>query len=306
MAKILGLGGVSIDLIGTVARIPDWDEVEYIAEHQKQQGGMVATAMAAVSRLGGNAEFIGGIGQDELGMYALQCFQKSEIHTERVKCFPEQSTAFTFVIVDEHSGKKAFFHYKGVQNNAELGIQDIDFTGVQFLHLDGFWFDTALRTARHAKEQGITITLDISPNNNNPQITELFQVADYIIPSYIFARRFTGEHDPFRAAQHFLQYGAKAIILTQGEEGCFVQTQEEAYHLPAFTVPVIDTTGAGDTFHGAFLVGLSKEYELRQTVIFASAVAALKCTKLGGQAGIPTFKETLRFLQKHGYGQEFS
>lgn len=305
MANIVGIGGVSIDLIGTVPRIPDWDEIEYIAEHQKQQGGMVATAMAAVSRLGGDAEFIGGIGQDELGSYALQCFQESGIHCERVKRFLDQATAFTFVIVDEHSGQKAFFHYKGVQNNAGLGIEEIDLTGVQFLHLDGFWFDTALQTARHAKEQGITITLDISPNNNNPRITELFQIADYIIPSYIFARRFTGEHDPFRAAQHFLQYGPKAVILTQGEEGCFVHTQEGAYHLPAFTVPVVDTTGAGDTFHGAFLVGLSKGYALRQTVIFASAVAALKCTKLGGQAGIPTFEETQRFLQKHGYEQEF-
>lgn len=305
MAEILGLGGVSIDLIGRVSRIPAWDEIEYIAEHQKQQGGMVATAMTAVSRLGTDAEFIGGIGEDELGTYALQCFQKSGIHCERVQRFPGQSTAFTFVIVDEHSGKKAFLHYKGVQNNAELGTQHIDLSGVRFLHLDGFWFDTALRVARQAKQHGITITLDISPNNKHPQIRELFQVADYMIPSYMFAQRFTGEHDPFLAAQHLLQYGAKAVIITQGEEGCFLRTPEETYHLPAFTVPVIDTTGAGDTFHGAFLVGLHRGYDLRKTVIFASAVAALKCTKLGGQAGIPTFEETQQFLQKQGYGQEF-
>lgn len=305
MAEILGLGGVSIDLIGRVSRMPAWDEVEYIAEHQKQQGGMVATAMTAVSRLGDDAEFIGGIGEDELGAYALQCFQTSGIHCERVQRFPGQSTAFTFVIVDEHSGKKAFFHYKGVQNNAELGIQHIDLSGVRFLHLDGFWFDTALRLARQAKQHGITITLDISPNNKHPQIRELFRVADYIIPSYIFAQRFTGERDPFLAAQHFLQYGVQAVIITHGEEGCFIRTQQEAYHLPAFTVTVIDTTGAGDTFHGAFLVGLHKGYNLQKTVIFASAVAALKCTKLGGQAGIPTFEETQQFLQKQGYRQEF-
>ena len=86
------------------------------------------------------------------------------------------------------------------------------------------------------------------------------------------------------------------MIMTKGEDGCFISTTQEHYHVPAFQVSVVDTTGAGDTFHGAFLVGLHKGYDLRRTVQFASAVAALKCTKLGGQAGIPTFEETQEFL----------
>ena len=77
--------------------------------------------------------------------------------------------------------------------------------------------------------------------------------------------------------------------------------RDDRYHSPAFTVPVIDTTGAGDAFHGAFVAGLSKGYQVRQAIYFASAVAAFTCTKLGGRAGIPTFQVTQRFLAKHGF-----
>jgi sugar/nucleoside kinase (ribokinase family) len=188
MAEILGLGGVCVDRIGVVSRMPNWDEAEHIATYTIQQGGIVATAMAAVARLGCQAEFIGGIGP--------------------------------FV--------------------------------------------------------------------------------DYFVSSYAFATRLAGEYEPFKAANILMQYGSHAVILTKGEDGCFINTPQEHYHVPAFQVPVVDTTGAGDTFHGAFLVGLHQGYDLRQTVQFASAVAALKCTKLGGQAGIPTFQETQAFLKNRG------
>jgi sugar/nucleoside kinase (ribokinase family) len=167
--------------------------------------------------------------------------------------------------------------------------------------LDGYWFETAMRMAQHARVQDIIITLDPSSRLlHNPQAPELFRYVDYFMPGYALAHRFTGEADPFHAATALLRHGFRAVIITKGEAGCFVATPEEHYHLPAFEVPVIDTTGAGDTFHGAFVAGLSKGYHLRQALQFASAVAALKCTKLGGQAGIPTFQETQRFLTQHG------
>ena len=79
MGNVLGVGGVSIDLLGMVAALPNWNEIEYISDHQKQQGGMIATALATVAKLRGQAEFIGGIGDDELGTYALQVFRENGV-----------------------------------------------------------------------------------------------------------------------------------------------------------------------------------------------------------------------------------
>jgi sugar/nucleoside kinase (ribokinase family) len=281
--------------------MPEWDEVEYISDYALQQGGIIATAMAAVSRLGENAEFIGGIGDDDSGQYVLRSFKDANIKIDRVKIFKGETTAFSLVLVHKTSGKRTIIHYRGVQAKSDLEIPTIDLSGTRFLHLDGYWIDTALQIARQAKQRGITITLDPSSKLLRESEAEgLFRLIDYFMPSYSFAKRLTGETDPFEAAGKILRYGARAVIITRGEEGCFIRTQEEGYHLPAFRVSVVDTTGAGDTFHGAFVAGLSKGYELRQTAQFASAVAALKCTKLGGQRGIPTFWETQTFLKEQG------
>jgi ribokinase len=90
------------------------------------------------------------------------------------------------------------------------------------------------------------------------------------------------------------------VVETQGETGSFSFSGDEALHVPAFEVEVLDTTGAGDVFHGAYLVGLLQGWDLRLAAQFAAAAAALKCSKLGGRRGIPNFAETIEFLRAHG------
>lgn len=298
MATIIGLGGICIDRVMRVQHLPEWDEVEYISAYTYQQGGMVATAMVAAAKLGEQVECIGGVGDDDAGQYALQRFHEVSVATERIVVFPGATTTFSFVLVHEGSGKRSILNYRGVQQQSDLKIPTIPLDGVRFLHLDGYWFDTALRTAAHAKSHDIIVTLDPSSRLlQNPRTPELLQWVDYLIPGWTVAQRLSGKNNPFEAARTLLAYGGKAVLVTKGEEGTFVATPNEQYHVPTFDVPVVDTTGAGDTFHGAFVAGLSKGYGLQEAVYFASAVAALKCTRLGGQAGIPTFEEIRRFLQ---------
>jgi sulfofructose kinase len=301
MGKILGLGGVCIDRLSIIPNIPEWDGLEHITAYATQQGGMVATAMVAVARLGSVAEFIGGVGDDEAGKFALQTFQAADVQTTRLKVFRGEVTSFSIILVQSSTGKRSIIHYKGVQAKPDLDVPALDLTGVQFLHLDSYWLETALLTARQARLQGIPVALDpCSQILSDPRAKELFQVIDYFMPSYTFGVQLTGKTDPQQITAEILTYGAKAVIMTKGEEGCFIRTAKGYEQLPAFAVPVVDTTGAGDVFHGAFLVGLQCGYNLRHAAQFASAVAALKCTKLGGQTGIPTLSETLNFLNKRG------
>ncbi len=89
--------------------------------------------------------------------------------------------------------------------------------------------------------------------------------------------------------------------MTAGRAGAYAVAGDDAWHQPAFPVAVRDTTGAGDVFHGAYLFGVLQGWELRRTVAFAAAAAALKCRALGGRAGIPTLAETARFLVERGH-----
>lgn len=300
-AAILGIGGVCLDRLAILPRMPGWDEVEHISRSATQLGGMVATAMVAAARLGETAEFVGGVGNDEAGRYALRVFEREGIATKQTSVIDGEATAFSFILVHEETGQRTILHHRGVQLREALPLAALDFTGVRFLHLDGYWFRSALDAAKHANIRGITVTLDPSTRLLRADDAEqLFCLVDYFMPGVAFAEKLTGEAEPFRAARSLLKYGGKAVIVTNGADGVYVCASDDEFHVPAFRVPVVDTTGAGDVFHGAFVAGLQKGYALRQAVTFASAVAALKCTKLGGQAGIPTFQETLEFLERQG------
>ena len=112
----------------------------------------------------------------------------------------------------------------------------------------------------------------------NPLTSTLLGYVDYLIPGIVFARRLAGQPDGdiAQVAHKLLEFGPGTVIVTNGEQGCFVATGDESYHVPAFVITPVDTTGAGDTFHGAFIAGLAHGYTLKSCVFFASAVAAIK------------------------------
>lgn len=300
--KIVGLGGVTVDQIGLVERTPAADEVVRMLEYRRQSGGMVGTALVAAARLGAGVEFVGGIGDDENGRYVVDGFCREGVGTSQAIVFEGENTAFSFVITLKGPGTRTIIHWPGVQSAEELGVE-ANLSDAGFLHLDGFWVSTAIRAAREARARGIVVTLDIGQNQSSPRIDRLLESADYLMPSLAFAKRYTGTPDVREAAERLLRFGPRAVILTLGEEGVYTLPSGAAGFLtPAFRVPVVDTTGAGDSFHGAFLAALSRGWDLEKALQFASAVAALKCTALGGQTGLPDFPTVVRFLAGRGIG----
>ena len=101
------------------------------------------------------------------------------------------------------------------------------------------------------------------------------------------------------AVQRLLNFGATAAVVTCGEKGSCGADQTGVYYQKMFKVPVVDTTGAGDVFHGAFVSGLIKKYTLPEILKFANAAAAIKCQQIGGRQGIPDFKTVMRFMQSY-------
>lgn len=298
MNEILGIGSASYDMLSVISKMPSWEEIEYIEEYQVQQGGMVATALVAASKLGADVEYIGGIGHDPQGDFLKANFQKYNVNLDRLQVFENDSSAFTYVLIHQETGKRTLIHNKGVQVRANLIAEDIDLSGIQFILFDGFYFETALATARRARDAGIISVTDLSPRNRNPKILEYLQLIDYPILSELFVNSYLQMEDPLVAGKKIFKSSNKALLVTCGERGVYIITDDGAEHIPAYKIKPIDTTGAGDVFHGAFLFSLWKGYGLREAVFFASAVSALKCTKIGGQSGIPSFNETRDFLMR--------
>ena len=296
MSELLALGGIACDMLAVIPEIPSWEELEYIEEYEMQQGGMAATAIVTASKLGANTEYIGGISNDPQGNFLKNNFKKYHVNINRICIFKNEITPFSFVLIQKGMSNRAFIHKKGIQERDKLCDEDIDLTGVRFILFDGFYFDTALRTAKKAREQGIISVTDISQKNRSPRLREYLDMIDYPVLSELFVKSYMDTDNVVNAGKRLYSRNNKALLVTCGAKGVYIITKNSVEFLPAFKVKPVDTTGAGDVFHGAFLFALWKGYKLTEAAIFSSAVSAIKCTKIGGQKGIPGFNETKEFL----------
>jgi ribokinase len=163
------------------------------------------------------------------------------------------------------------------------------------LHLDGWYPEIALPAARIARDAGVLVSLDAYTVSEGME--EWVSLSDVLIANESFVWGYTGCQDLEEAACSLLSQGPRLVVATLGERGCFVATCKERFYAPGFAVDVVDTTGAGDAFHGAFLYGLLQGWDLARTARFANAVGALTCRRLGGRSSIPSLDEVEVFLE---------
>ena len=207
------------------------------------------------------------------------------------------------IILVEENGNRSILYEKGLlpELNPALVSEDL-VAQARILHLDGSHPEAAIKAARIAKISDTLVSLDGGAGEGIwAGMTELLPFVDILIVARQFAFRQTGIDDPTKAGQELLKHGAQFVVITDGELGCWFCDKNIHFHQPAFKVKVQDTTGAGDTFHGAFLYGYLQDWSPDETIVFASAVAALKCTHPGGRKGIPTLHQTFEFLQRNNY-----
>jgi ribokinase len=162
--------------------------------------------------------------------------------------------------------------------------------------------EAALQAALWMHAAGKTVVLDGSATQGPiaDPMRALVAEADVLICGTGFGPALTGMSDLWEVGEAILELGPRIAVQTEGKAGAWTVTAQERFHTPSFDVEVVDTTGAGDVFHGAYIVGLLQGWNPREIAWFATAVAGLKCRQLGGRAGIPTFDETLAFLAAHG------
>lgn len=264
----------------------------------QQGGGQAGTGIFAVARLGGRCAIFGRVGDDDFGERIRASFQSEGVDTRWLVTVAGATSQFAFCAVDESSGKRSIFYIHGTKGKFAPG--ELDRTALldcRCLLIDGHHNVAAAEAVQWAHEAGVPVVLDLERPQDRDE-TLVAHASHPVVPAR-FARQFTGIEDLECAARAMLECGPgpQVVVITLGAEGALAVTADATIEQPPIAVePIVDTTGAGDVFHGAFAYGIALGWELRRNLRFASAVAAMKCRQLGGRAGIPTMAEVEQFL----------
>lgn len=302
---IVGLGLCTLDVLMRVDEMPTWEGPREMTDFGLDGGGPVGTACVAASKLGAKVGYVGAVGSDVVGELKMRFIAEHGVDLSRVVRVEGPETHVVAVYVQAHSGERVF-SVLGRRETSHLLPEALDrsyISSARFLHLDGFHHECAVRAAQWVREAGGRVCIDCARTDKPtvpPETIELLSHVGILVCGAGFCRALTGEEDIWRAGAAAAAFGPEVVVETCGEAGSFSFSAEEQFHTPAFEVEVLDTTGAGDVFHGAYLVALLHGWDLRAAAEFATAAAALKCTKLGGRRGIPGFRETLEFLGRRG------
>ena len=305
--QIIGVGHCCQDSICTIEEYPPEDGSTHItAIDDSQGGGAVATAMVAAARLGMSVGMIANLGDDATGDRIRADFERYGMDTSGIGRIAGGRSSSSVVLVDPNKGTRTKFPYRDNLPSIEWHERQRAFLKKpRVLHLDGTNYDNAMKAAMLAKEYRVIVSLDgCSMQKDNDKNRRLAAMADILIMNARYPKRVSGKETMVEAMQEMASLGAQVVISTAGKDGCYAVIDGEVHQFSAFAVPAIDTTGAGDVFHGAFLTAWLEGKDLRQCIRFASAVSALKCLKLGGRAGIPIREEAEAFLQRQGELQE--
>ena len=295
--EFVGLGYCGNDYLSLLPEIPLDGKVR-IERHLVQGGGPSATAAVAAARLGMASSFIGVVGDDEAGGRIRRELEAEGVCTRGMMVRPGASSAVAYCWVDSSTGKRSIAWTRG--SAEELGSAEVDMAlvrGAGILHLDGHQPQAALAAAKEARKHAVPVSLDAGTLCDG--IRELLPQVTILIASEAFARAFTGETDLERAAAKLSEYGADVTGVTMGSGGSLALSGGKLFRCPAFEIEAVDTTGAGDVFHGAFCVRWLETHDVGECLRFASAVSALKCLQFGGRSGIPRRPQVEDFLRNH-------
>lgn len=294
MLKIACVGIAVQDRLYYVDSLPDGGG-KYVAHDYKEiGGGPAATAAVAAARLGASVDFIGRLGDDAAGKTLLADLEQEGVNVSLTRVYYNARSSQSAILVDRQGERIIINHPSPELLSDAAWMSDIDFSRYDIVLADVRWHEGAEYALKRAREVGIPTLLDadLTPQD----IRSLVALADHAVFSEPGLKKMTGESDALTGLKLAADATPGIAYVTQGSKGCAWINKGRLNHKAGFTVQAIDTTGAGDVFHGALAYALAKKQEISDAVRFANAVAALKCTRPGGREGIPTRSQTDDFL----------
>jgi len=291
---VVGIGENSVDVVYRLpaairpnAKIP-------IASRRVLPGGQVTTTLATCAALGLRTAYVGAFGHDTVGLDLRDDLERRRVDTRYAVTRPVRNRS-AIVLVDEQSGDRTVLWERDPLLVLEPGdIPDHLIASARVLHVDDVDPEAALAAARVAKRHGVTVTCDID------QVTErtraLLADISVVILAEAVPAALTGESDPERALRALRRSHPGILCVTLGSRGAMMMMHDHLHYSPAFTVDVVDSTGAGDVFRGGFIAAMLRGDDPDGILRYANAAAAISCTREGALDSAPTADDVERLM----------
>ena len=274
-------------------------------------GGDAANVAVALSRLGAHAIFTGLLGKDMYGRFLAQSLKEAGVDIRGLREHPSLGTGTSHILIEPggerhflvHGELNSILDYSYVSEDL-IAEADIVYLG-SCMCMNGMDSGGTAELFRKAKSLGkITIT-DFGGNGEArgdywlKYLDQVLRNCDYLMPSYIEAVALTGKKELSEMREVLSPYGAKALVVKLGAQGCYLTDFKDEWRIPAFQeFKPVDTTGAGDSFVAGFIRGLIEGWEPKEAAVFASCVAGHNVTKVGATAGVPDFDTAYRYISR--------
>jgi ribokinase len=293
--EVVGLGLCAWDRICLFDRYPGPNQKVEVLRSAESGGGPVPTALAVFSRLGGKASFVGVIGDRQDGLKIRSDLISYGVDVSELIMRPDRRSPCATIWVDGGSGLRTVALDPG--NAESISINELPADLLQkapILLIDGRDAAVCIEAAKLCKEGGGKVILDAG--SPRASIEDLLAVTDHAVVSHDFLKGIFPDLDEVEALRRMQAMGPSSVVVTLGEEGGLWRDGDSNGRYDAFSVDAVDTTGAGDAFHGGYLFGLKSGLDMAERCRFAAAVAALVCRGLGGRKTTPAYEEVMKFI----------
>ncbi|MBC3927275.1 ribokinase [Undibacterium sp. CY21W] len=301
--RITVVGSVNMDLVFRTPRMPAVGETLLGHEFRQIPGGKGANQAVAAARQGADVSFIGAVGDDGFGDFSQQCLAKEGININHLARVAGVATGVAGILVEDN-GSNSIVLAAGA--NATLNVNQIEAatSAIGAAQLLLCQLETPIATVTSAiaiaHAQGVKVVLNPAPAQQLDPA--LLKQVDYLIVNETEASQLSGisvtsQASAQQASERLLDLGVGTVLLTMGGDGALITQTGSSEFIPAIKVDVVDTTAAGDTFVGAFAVGIANGLSVSDASREAQYTAALTVTKLGAQTSIPHRHEVLDFMK---------
>ena len=298
MSELTILGIFVADISFSGDKIPTIGETILGDSYNIGPGGKGCNQAIAVSRLGGEVNFISKLGNDDYGKLAISKLKKDNIDTSNIIISDKHKTGVAGIHVDRNTGKNSITVVRGAASSLTIKEINTDLIAKSKIFLTQLEvpLDVTLHCLKISKEQGLINILNPAPACELSR--DFFELVDYFTPNEFEAEFYTGikindKDDAKESAKKLIKMGIKNVIITLGEKGLFYTNGKDEIYIEATRVKAIDTTGAGDAFNGGFSFALLKGKKIKECLEFANKVAGLSTTKLGAGDSMPVLNDLI-------------
>ena len=295
---VVGVGLNATDTLLILPQFPSYGGKEPFREELLSVGGQVASAVVTCQMLGLRTKYIGTVGDDYRGRVQLKSLQESGVNIDHVEVREGCPNQSAYILIDQSTGERTVLWRR--DDSLRLEPEEITperIACTRLLHIDGHDTPAVARAAKIAREHRIPVTVDVDTIYHG--FDQVLPYVDYLIASTNFPVQWTNERDPFKALELIQrEYGMKVAAMTLGSHGSLALCDGKFHYSPAFVVNCVDTTGAGDIFHGAFCYAVLEGWPLDRILDFSNAMAALNCKALGARGGIRSRADAEELIAK--------